>query len=269
MNEMLICPEWLSVAAEDMAAFAGEYESSPMTVTRDGVAVINIHGPMSKGGGWFGFGTSTIGVRNQIADAVAMDDVRSIMLHIDSPGGTVAGTMELAEDIRQADEVKPVYAHIDDMGASAALWAGSQVRSLTANKMAQVGSIGVVAVLADYSAKAEKQGIKFHVVSTGRYKGAGTPGTPITEEHLDFVQERVDQINEMFIGSLASGRGMDDKAVRALADGRTWIAGEAQANGLIDEVMDFRSAVEKASMPDQSTQRRDGVAARIRASRLK
>ncbi len=273
MIDLLIHPEWLAAAANGtLQAFNRPVAGDGPLITADGVAIVRLMGPMSKGGseGFFGpTGASTIEARNRLYEAVQNEAVKAILLHIDSPGGTVAGTAELGDDIAQFNQVKPIHAHIDDLGASAALWAASAAGSISANRMAQIGSIGVVAVVADQSARAEMEGIKFHVVSTGRFKGAGTPGTPITEEHLGHIQERVDQVNAHFMGAIAEGRGIDPQAVRAMADGRTHIAADAQAMGLIDEIMDFRSAVAFAGTLGNGTVRRDAVAARIRGHRVK
>lgn len=203
-----------------------------------GVAVIDISGPLIKGGGSFGE-VNSVDVRRQIRAAVQDESVGSILLRIDSPGGTVAGTEDLANDVRTANTQKPVLVQIDDLGASAAYWVASQATTISANSTAEVGSIGTVAVLEDTSGKAATEGIQVHVVSTGAFKGAFTEGAPVLPEHLQYLQERVDDLNAQFLESVRRGRGVQTKKVDSWADGRVWIAEKAKEMGLIDEVRSY------------------------------
>src|SRR5581483_9650939 len=109
-------------------------------------------GMLMKGQSSMG-GTSTVMARRDIRQAVADQDVAGILLAIDSPGGTVAGTDDLAAEVRQARTSKPVWAAIDDLGASAAYWVASQTQRVTVNSpTALVGSIGTLQVIRDLSA---------------------------------------------------------------------------------------------------------------------
>jgi len=199
----------------------------------DGVAAIGIDGPMSKFDSKLG-GTNTIRSRFAVRMANADPEVGSILLRIDSPGGHVAGTQELAADV--AASAKPVTAFIEDQGASAAYWVASQAKKIIANEMALVGSIGTYAVVHDESKAADIKGIKVHVVSSGPWKGGGQPGTEITGEQLSQIQEIVDDYSQKFVDAVAAGRGMGRKDAAALADGRVWIASKAKKLGLIDQV---------------------------------
>lgn len=216
-----------------------------------GVAVIPLAGPLMKKASKYG-GTSTVATRQAIRKALHDDTVSSILLHIDSPGGTVAGTADLASDVRVADSVKPVYAHIDDLGASAAYWVASQSRRITANATARVGSIGTLLVLDDTSGMYAAKGIKVHVISTGKYKGAGAEGAPITPEQIAMFQEEVDDLNEHFLIGVQKGRKISMAQVREIADGRVHIASKAKDLGLIDEVGSVETAV-AAILKDERT----------------
>ena len=212
-----------------------------MKATADGqpkaLAVIEILGEMSKeGSDW---GTSTMGVRAALREAAANPDIGSILLRIDSPGGTVAGTYELAADVAAVNQLKPVVAYIEDTGASAAYWVASAARKVYANELALVGSIGVVATVADTSKLAENAGVKFHTVSTGKFKGAFGPGQEVTEEQIAYLQGIIDQTGEFFKKAVQTGRGMTAKEVEAVADGRVMHAKEAKAAGLIDGIKTF------------------------------
>lgn len=213
------------------------------TRTPDGLAIIEVSGPMMKGDSKYG-GTSTVRTRRAIREAVADKAVEGLMLIIDSPGGTVAGTAALGDDVAAANKAKPVYAHVTDLGASAAYWVGSQARQLFADRTAEIGSIGAVAVVEDFAARATMLGIKVHVISTGEYKGAFVPGAEVPQKHLDALQQRIDELQEHFLAAVSAGRRMKVAQVQALADGRVHIAAKAADMGLIDGV---QSADETAS----------------------
>jgi len=204
--------------------------------TADGIAILSLEGQLTKGESSFGGGTSTVRVRRAIRQAAGDQAVKAIMLLIDSPGGTVAGTAELAADIAAANRTKPVHAHIEDLGASAAYWIGSQAARLTATPTSLVGSIGTVAVVEDSSGHMSKEGVVVHVICTGAYKGAFTPGAPVKPEHLEYLRGYVNDLNEHFLGGVATGRHLSLDAVRRLADGRIRLAGAAKGLGLLDAV---------------------------------
>lgn len=235
------------------------------TIDRNANALIPIVGALMKSDSKYG-GTSSIRTRRAIRTAINDDAVRGIMLYIDSPGGTVAGTGELAADVKFADAQKPVYAFIDDLGASAAFWIATQARRVSANPTAEVGSIGVVAVVEDSSGQAEAEGIKVHVIATGPYKGAFVDGTEITREHLAYLQDRVNDINGHFLRGVSVGRLMSMARVRAVADGRVFSAVRARELGLIDAVQRFDDALADLTQEaaQSRTPRRDRATRSIR-----
>jgi signal peptide peptidase SppA len=217
----------------------------------DGVAVLPLHGPMSKAGSAKFQEASTVQMRQMIRAASRDEAVEKLMLHIYSPGGHVDGTHELAADVARAGLTKPVYAHIEDLGASAAYWVASQASRITANATAEVGSIGTVAVLEDTSKRMDRLGIEVHVISTGPYKGAGVDGAPLSAEALAYFRGRVESLNSHFLAAIKRGRGMSDAQVDAVSDGRVHIAQVAQSYGLIDAVQSFDEALEAAQRGEQ------------------
>lgn len=247
---------------EIRAKAPSDYRGPEVTPDSDGVAVISLNGPLMKEWSKYG-GTSTLWFRSAMRNAVNDSRVSAIMVHIDSPGGTVAGTMDAAEAVRKANEVKPTYAHIDDLGASAAYWIASQARKVFANPTAQVGSIGTYSVLYDLSGNAAMQGIKVHVVSTGPYKGAGEPGAPVLPEHVQYAQERVNSLNEYFLAGVASGRGLSKSEVKDVADGRVWVAEDAKKLRLIDKVQPFEDSLSLVASQAKGKRQKMRVASEI------
>jgi|CXWL01.1.fsa_nt_gi signal peptide peptidase SppA len=232
----------ITVAAQEVGPAKVSGTGLMYATTADGIAVVFLDGPIMKAASKFG-GASSIATRQAIRAAVEDPKVNSILLHIDSPGGTAAGTQELYNDIRAADGKKPVYAHIDDLGASAAYWIAAGARRVTANPMAMIGSIGTFAVLKDTSKKMEMEGIKVHVISSGGLKGAGAGGSELTPEAIEEIQQLVNAQNEFFLEAVAMGRKMPMKGVRAVADGRMMMAADAKKAGLIDAVQSLDDVV--------------------------
>jgi signal peptide peptidase SppA len=230
------------------SSIENEASYKPYSVS-NGVAMIGIAGTMMKGDSKFGDTVSTVRLRQAIRAAQVDQAVSAILLVIDSPGGTTAGTAELAADV--AASKKPVYAHIDDLGASAAYWVASQAKRVTANATAMVGSIGTVAVVEDTSKAAEMAGVKVHVLSTGEFKGAFVDGTKVTEPQLAHYQSIINELNDHFINGVSTGRKMEKKEVKAVADGRVFVASEAKKVGLIDAVQSLEETVAYVSQRHQ------------------
>lgn len=240
-------------------------------VDPSGIATVSISGQILKGDSSFG-GASSVGLRQALRAAEADSDVQGIMLLIDSPGGSVSGIQALSDEVSRIrrEGRKLIVTHAEDSMHSAALWVGVQAGRVTASAMTEVGSIGVMAVLQDSSKMAEDAGVKVHVVSTGEMKGAGVPGTEITDELLKEAQARVDEINGFFLHAVKAGRGMGIESVRALADGRDWLAADAKANGLIDEVMSQDDAVRtfRVMVRRRQAERRQAADTRRRAIKI-
>ncbi len=208
------------------------------------VSVIDVKGTLMKGQPSFG-GTSTVQLRREIRSAAQDQTVSGILLNIDSPGGTVAGTGDLAADIKAARKSKPVWAFVEDLGASAAYWAASQASQVYANShTALVGSIGTVLTVYDQSAAAESAGIKTLVFATGPLKGAGTPGAPVTEEQAAHFQRIVNETQTHFDAAVMKGRNLTASQLKDVRTGGVFPAAEALDRRLIDGIRSFDQTVE-------------------------
>lgn len=249
--------------ATDVQAAGGKSgeKSKSFTVYNGNVAVIGIDGTITKYGSSLSAAGSTLYAQQRLRAAAKDPDITGILLHIESPGGTVAGVHELAQEVVTSKAQKPVWTYFEDIGASAAYWIGSQADMIYANEMANVGSIGVYMVVEDLSQLASDTGIKVHVIRNGDFKGAGTPGTEITDEQLANWQRGVDAIAGKFHGAVMSARGFTAEQMQALADGRVHMAEDALQLGLIDSISTLdevlaalseeRPLGAAASVPDQ------------------
>jgi signal peptide peptidase SppA len=255
--------------AERLAARRSEGDSAnkPYAVDANGIATIPLSGPLMKQVSSFSAGTSTVMARRAIRQAAADPEVQGIMLRIDSPGGTVAGAYDLADDVYSANLKKPVAAYAEDMCASAAYAVGSQAGRLSANRNALVGSIGTYVAVRDYSQMFAREGVKVHVIRAGSTKGMGTPGTEITADQLTEIQREINALQDQFDQTVARGRKMTIDQVKQLADGKVHVGTFAQQLGLLDGVESVDAAysqlVQRIKRMSQSSSSAAAAAAAI------
>lgn len=207
------------------------------------VALVRMAGPMMKGQSSLG-GASTIAARRAIRQAAADSEISGILLGISSPGGTVAGTADLAGDVRAASRRKPVIAHADDEMASAAYWVGSQADEVWANdRTALVGSIGTIIEVKETSGRAERLGMKERLFTTGPFKAVGGDN-PITAEQADYVQNLANSLQAEFDAAVKKGRRLSAAQLAEVRTGAVFPAAEAQRLGLINGIRSLESSVE-------------------------
>ncbi len=218
-----------------------EYSSAQTghAVSRNGsVAIIPIVGTLMKNPNIFEklfFGAVDMAeIADAINTAAADKGVLAIVLNISSPGGTVAGTADLAAAVRTAKEKKKCVAFVDDLAASAAYWIAAQAESIYANKEAVIGSIGVRMAMYDMSEAYKQAGIKVIPVDTGKFKSAGLAGTEITDEQRQMYQDIIDAHFIDFEKAVKNGRAsLEWDAVK---DAQIYHARKAKSVGLIDGV---------------------------------
>jgi signal peptide peptidase SppA len=219
-------------------------EATYMQVNGDGVAIIQVMGPMiQRGGIWtmiFG-GTDTELLRQDLERAAADDDVKAVMLHIDSPGGMIDGTQQAADAVRMLADVKPTYAFTDGSMTSAAYWLAAGARKIFAVPTAWVGSIGVVATHVDRSGFFQRVGIRPTFITSGRYKRMGNEAEPLSDEAREYLQGLVDETFSIFAAAVADMRGVDEQQVRD-QQARVYLAQKAADEGLVDQVGTFNEA---------------------------
>ncbi len=176
-------------------------------------------------------------VRAEFHAALVDPDVKGILLDIDSPGGVVAGTPELAREIRAARGQKPILAVANTVAASAAYYLGAQADEFSVTPSGQVGSIGVVYLHTDLTGMAEKQGVSFRLFRSQPRKADANPYESLSEEAAADIQSKVDSYDAMFVADVAAGRGVSEDRVRSgYGQGRMFLATEALAAGLVDRV---------------------------------
>lgn len=175
--------------------------------------------------------------------AVADPGVKAIALKVDSPGGAAVGISLAAEAIAAAARQKHVVAYTEGMMASAAYYLASQADQVFASAESLVGSIGTVIAMYDISGLLAKWGIKLDLFASGPHKGAGTPGSSLTEAQRVEIQGLVEQFAGQFVQAVARGRNRSPAAVQEWATGQVWLGSKAAEMGLIDGVTSFAQLV--------------------------
>jgi signal peptide peptidase SppA len=221
--------------------WTGDYIEVPEMEVENGVAIIPVTGFIGRGLDSYdkGMGATDVDdVREDLDNAEADDDVRAILLDIDSPGGMVSGTPELADRLRAVE--KPIYTFTAGLMCSAGYWLGCSTDGIFATRSADIGSIGVYCAIHDLSELARQMGIKVQVFSSGTYKGAGVPGTSLTDPQRVMIQDRIMEIADMFYSHVQGARS--DVAPEDM-QGQTFKGQSAQARGLVDQVVACRDDV--------------------------
>ena len=178
----------------------------------------------------------------QIYKAGKDDDIRGVLLYIDSPGGALAPSVELHTAVKNLRAAKPVVAYAGGSMTSGSYYAGAGANKILANPGAFIGSIGVIMQGADASELAAKIGVSQQIVKAGEYKEAGTFLRPWSKIEREQLQELVNASYEMFVSDVAADRNLDANKSKEWANARVFLAGDAAKLGLIDEVSDYYSA---------------------------
>lgn len=174
-------------------------------------------------------------IRQAVEKALADVNVKAILFSINSPGGTAAGTKELADYIAASAEQKPMAAYADGLCASAAYWLASATGRIFAPVTAQVGSIGVIAVLTDWTKAAEKAGLVRTVLASGQWKAAGSPDKTLTEEERALFQGQLETLHAIFKSDVSSRMGVSAPEGE-WAEGQTILGERALELGLVSSL---------------------------------
>lgn len=223
-----------------MGAFSYESPSWTDAVYGDTVGIIAIDGTIQ----YDGTTSSPEGLKAQLDAAEQNPDIKAVVLRVDSGGGTATAGEEMALYVR--DFSKPVVVSVASMDASAAYMISSQADYIYTAKTSAVGAIGVVMQFTDLSGLYEKLGISMDNITSADSKDSSYGSRPLTEEERAYYQAQVDQINEVFVETVAEGRSMTTEEVEALATGLTFTGIDAVENGLADEIGTLDDAVAKA-----------------------
>lgn len=171
--------------------------------------------------------------------------VKAIVLRINSPGGGVAPSQEIYEEVVKTREInkKPVVASMGSLAASGGYYIASAADVIVANPGSITGSIGVLIQVPNISGLLQKIGVRSVVVKSGEHKDLASPTREMTEAEREILQRLLDDVHDQFIDVVAKTRRLDRKKVEGLADGRIFSGREAQSLGLVDQLGNLQDAV--------------------------
>lgn len=198
------------------------------------VGLIDIIGPIYDARDWV----------EEIDEFRERDNIKAIVIRLDSPGGAVAASQELYEAIRRARDEKPVVASMGNVAASGAYYAALGADSIVANPGSTTGSIGVIMELLVLRELMDTIGIESEVIKSGDLKDAGNPARPLTNRERDYFQDYIDNAYAEFVEVVGLERGLSPERTEDLADGRVFTGRQALEAGLVDILGDQYLAVQ-------------------------
>src|SRR5436853_7546961 len=174
------------------------------------------------------------------------DDIKAIILHVNSPGGGVAASEEIYREVKRIrdDKKKRIVASIESVGASGAYYVSSATNKIYADKGSIVGSIGVIAEWVNYGDLLHWAKLKDITMKAGEFKDTGSPTRDMTPAEKEYLQSLIDDMHTQFIQAVADGRKTKFDDIKAIANGKVWTGEQALSMKLIDQVGDFQAAVD-------------------------
>ncbi len=184
-------------------------------------------------------------VINDLKKANEDEDVKAIILFVDSPGGSAFASDEIALQIQDMD--KPIIAAMGSLAASGGYYVSAPTDEIWASTHTLTCSIGVISQFPNFEEFAEEYGITFITIKSGKFKDTGNPFREFTEEDRALWQAITDEIYSEFVQVVAEGRDMTAEKVREMADGRICTGKQAQEMGLVDKIGYLSDAIDRAA----------------------
>jgi protease-4 len=175
------------------------------------------------------------------------EDVKAVVLRINSPGGSATASEEILREVRLTSQKKPVIVSMGDYAASGGYWIATGANHIFAEPNTITGSIGVFGLQFNVQKLASDYGITWDVVKTGRYADSATISRPKTPQELAIAQKSVNQIYNQFLNKVAQSRKLPVQKVAQIAQGRVWSGQDAKKLGLVDEIGGIDDAIEYAA----------------------
>lgn len=215
------------------------------------VAVLDVSGTIQSGeqGGLFSSGTFSRTFISQLDQARRRPYVRAVIIRVNSPGGDAVASDEVYREIQRTRREfnKPVVVYMESLAASGGYYISAAADRVVANPNTLTGSIGVIATIPTYDELLNKVGIKVYVFRSGAFKDTTSGTRPLRPDEEALMQELVNQAYQRFVDVVAEGRNLPRDRVLAIADGRILTGTQARDAGLVDELGDFRRAVQLAA----------------------
>lgn len=217
----------------------------------DAVGVIRVEGAITgdSSAGWSGAQTSTDEVLTAIREAARREDIKAVVLRINSPGGSAVSAQEIGIELdKLRAQGKPVVTSMGDTCASGGYWIACSTDYIMANSTTMTGSIGVIMELTNLEGLYGKLGISQEAIKSGEYKDIGSASRQLKPEERQLLQDMVQDSYQQFVEQVAKGRQgrIDQAQLMSIADGRVLTGRQAKAYGLVDGLGNYYDAVREA-----------------------
>lgn len=219
---------------------------------KDKIAIIYAQGEIGSGEG----DLNTVGegsMRRSLKEAREDEDVKAIVLRIDSPGGSALTSDLIWREIELTKKVKPVVVSMGNLAASGGYYIACNANKIFAEASTITGSIGVFGMLPNLSQIADRYGLNTETVETHKNASGYSVFEPMDEEFRNFTQESVENIYKIFVNRVATGRKMTFAQVDAIAQGRVWSGSDALKIGLVDKIGGMDDAIAYAASITKTT----------------
>lgn len=236
------------------AGLVMDVDDHPYDMVREGVARVDIMGPLLQVGGWFYDGHESI--RGKMEAAIADPAVDVVVMNLRSPGGMVAGMMDAARAVQKAAKIagKRTFAFANEYAYSAGMWWASIADGgIYLPQTGSIGSVGALTYLVSLSRALDKAGVDIEIIRSGKRKAAGDPYGPVQDETRKEYQTTIDYIGGLFVEETARNRKLDVDAVWA-QEARIYHGPDAVTAGLADGIMSFDAFL--AMVEDAANKRR-------------
>jgi protease-4 len=201
-------------------------------------------------------GIGLVEVRGMILDSkdtirqlryfLKQDRIKAVVLRVDSPGGVVAPSQEIYDEVRKFAAKKKIIVSMGSLAASGGYYISAPATLIYANPGTITASIGVILKLSNIEALMDKIGIKSYTLKTGRFKDSGSPLRELSKEDRAMLQAVIDNTHEQFVRAVAAGRKLPVEEVRKIADGRILSGEQAMGMKLVDRLGTLQDAIEEA-----------------------
>lgn len=209
---------------------------SPALVSKEGVGLVEVKGMI----------IDSRETTRQLRYFLKQDKVKAIVLRVDSPGGVVAPSQEIYEEVKKVAAKKKIIVSMGSLAASGGYYISAPSTLIYANPGTITASIGVILKLSDITSLMDKIGIKAFTLKTGKYKDSGSPLRELSAEDRAMLQSVINTTHEQFIRAVASGRKLPVDEVRRIADGRILSGEQAKEYKLVDRLGTLQDAIEEA-----------------------
>jgi protease-4 len=206
-------------------------------VAGDRVGVVEVTGPI----------TDSKKILKELDDFREQDNVKSVVVRIDSPGGSVGASQEIYDAIKQTRKTKKVVASMGSLAASGGFYIACAAEKVFANPGTLTGSIGVIFEVPNVQGVLKWAGIQMQTLKAGKMKDAGSPFRELTPDEQAYFQGVLSDVHKQFIDAVAEGRGLSADEVKPYADGRVFTGRQAKEWKLIDSLGGFDAAVREAA----------------------